>query len=66
MLGDIMMVLYAFILILLFGLKPARKARAFMWVAQIALGDAIALKKGVVVQRYLKKRVLRALTSPTR
>ncbi len=60
------MMVYAFIFILLFGLKPARKMRAFMWVAQIAMGDAIALKKGVVVERYLKKRVLRVLTRPTR
>ncbi len=52
-----MVYLIAFVLVFLVGLGPARRARASTWLLQIALGDAIAIKKGTYVKRLIRKRM---------
>lgn len=58
--------IYAIAFILIFGIGRTRKLRAAMWIAQILLGDVIAMRSGKFGKRWLRKRTLRLLTLPTR
>lgn len=60
------MIWMALAFVLMFGLSNTRKLRALMWLAQIVLGDAIAMRAGKYIRRFFKKRALRVLTIPTR
>lgn len=48
----ILIVLFVFVV----GLANARRLRKFIWIAQIALGDGIAMRKGTYMQRWVRKQ----------
>lgn len=51
--------LYALIIVLVLGSSKSSKLRSFLYIAQIALGDAVAIRKGTYLKRTARKALLR-------